>query len=151
MFDPFLLNFLTLLTEFTGVYFGLGYFGVPKLLAVSLAGVQLFVIAVTGRFRWWERFMFALILGSFVFVPAMLLSHPHWGQIGYHFVIPGIAGGVSSSAILLIVAMIGTTVAPWQLFFQSNVLDKRITPRWLKCERWDTFGAASSRLSLRWP
>ncbi len=141
VFDLFLLNFLTLLTEFIGVYFGLGYFGVPKLLAVSLAGVLLFAIAVTGRFRWWERCMFTLILGSFVFVPAILLSHPKWGQVGYHFVIPDIAGGVSSSAILLIVAMIGTTVAPWQLFFQqSNVLDKRISPRWLRYERWDTFG-----------
>jgi Mn2+/Fe2+ NRAMP family transporter len=138
--DLFLLNFLTLLTEFIGVYFGLGYFGVPKLLSVGLAGALLFGVAVTGRFRWWERFMFAVILGSFVFVPAMLLAHPHWGPIGYHLVVPGIAGGVSGSAILLVVAIIGTTVAPWQLFFQqSNVLDKRISPRWLSYERWDTF------------
>jgi len=140
VFDLFLLNFLTLVTEFIGIYFGLGYFGVPKLLSVSLAGVLLFAIAATGRFRLWERFMFTVILGSFVFVPAMLLAHPHWGPIGYHFVVPGIAGGASGSAILLIVALVGTTVAPWQLFFQqSNVVDKRITPRWLSYERWDTF------------
>jgi len=140
VFDLFLLNFLTLLTEFIGIYFGLGYFGVPKLLSVSVAGVMLFAVAATGRFRWWERFMFAVILGSFVFVPAALLAHPHWGPIGYHFVVPGVAGGVSGSAILLIVALVGTTVAPWQLFFQqSNVLDKRISPRWLNYERADTF------------
>ena len=138
--DLFVLNFLTLLTEFIGIYFGLGYFGVPKLLSVSVAGVMLFAVAATGRFRWWERFMFAVILGSFVFVPAALLAHPHWGPIGFHFVVPGVAGGVSGSAILLIVALIGTTVAPWQLFFQqSNVLDKRISPRWLNYERLDTF------------
>jgi len=140
VFDLFLLNFLTLLTEFIGIYFGLGYFGVPKLLSVSVAGVMLFAVAATGRFRWWERFMFAVILGSFVFVPAALLAHPRWGAIGYHFVVPGVAGGMSGSAILLIVALIGTTVAPWQLFFQqSNVLDKRISPRWLNYERLDTF------------
>ena len=140
VFDLFLLNFLTLLTEFIGIYFGLGYFGVPKLLAVSVAGVMLFAIAATGRFRWWERFMFAVILGGFVVVPAALLAHPHWGSIGFHFVVPGVAGGISGSAILLIVAMVGTTVAPWQLFFQqSNVLDKRISPRWLNYERLDTF------------
>jgi hypothetical protein len=40
---------------------------------------------------------------------------------------------------LLIVAIVGTTVAPWQLFFQqSNILDKRISPRWLGYERADT-------------
>jgi Mn2+/Fe2+ NRAMP family transporter len=53
--------------------------------------------------------------------------------------IPGVEGGVSSDAILLIIAIVGTTVAPWQLFFQqSNVIDKRITPRWMAYERADT-------------
>ena len=34
----------------------------------------------------------------------------------------------------------GTTVAPWQLFFQqSNVMDKRITPRFIGYERADTY------------
>jgi Mn2+/Fe2+ NRAMP family transporter len=34
---------------------------------------------------------------------------------------------------------VGTTVAPWQLFFQqSNVIDKRITPKWLEYEKADT-------------
>jgi MFS family permease len=41
--------------------------------------------------------------------------------------------------VLLIIAIVGTTVAPWQLFFQqSNVIDKRITPRFIKYERGDT-------------
>jgi hypothetical protein len=42
--------------------------------------------------------------------------------------------------VLLIIAIVGTTVAPWQLFFQqSNVIDKRITPRWINYERLDTW------------
>jgi Mn2+/Fe2+ NRAMP family transporter len=54
-------------------------------------------------------------------------------------VVPGIQGGASSAAILLIIAIVGTTVAPWQLFFQqSNVIDKRITPRFIPYERADT-------------
>src|SRR5207248_1778895 len=53
--------------------------------------------------------------------------------------IPGVAGGLTSNSALLIVAVVGTTVAPWQLFFQqSNVIDKRITPRWLEYEKADT-------------
>ena len=36
--------------------------------------------------------------------------------------------------MLLIIGIVGTTVAPWQLFFQqSYVIDKRITPR---CSEW---------------
>src|SRR6202011_3235873 len=52
---------------------------------------------------------------------------------------PGIQGGLTSDGALLIIAVVGTTVAPWQLFFQqSNVIDKRITPRWLDYEKADT-------------
>src|SRR5205823_11232870 len=48
------------------------------------------------------------------------------------------------SAVLLIIAIVGTTVAPWQLFFQqSNIVDKRITPRWINYERVDTFVGAA--------
>jgi Mn2+/Fe2+ NRAMP family transporter len=54
-------------------------------------------------------------------------------------VVPGVQGGVTSDAVLLIIAIVGTTVAPWQLFFQqSNVIDKRITPRFIPYERADT-------------
>ena len=53
--------------------------------------------------------------------------------------VPGVQGGVTSDAVLLIIAIVGTTVAPWQLFFQqSNVIDKRITPRFIPYERADT-------------
>jgi Mn2+/Fe2+ NRAMP family transporter len=56
-----------------------------------------------------------------------------------HAVAPRIRGGASSSSVLLIISIIGTTVAPWQLFFQeSNIVDKRITPRFLNYERADT-------------
>ena len=52
---------------------------------------------------------------------------------------PGATGGLNSRAVLLIIAIVGTTVAPWQLFFQqSNIVDKRITPRWINYERADT-------------
>ena len=45
---------------------------------------------------------------------------------------------MDSTLLLLIVAIVGTTVAPWQLFFQqSNVVDKRITPRWIGYARSD--------------
>ncbi len=52
---------------------------------------------------------------------------------------PSIAGGANSTSVLLIIAIVGTTVAPWQLFFQqSNIIDKRITTRWINYERLDT-------------
>jgi Mn2+/Fe2+ NRAMP family transporter len=137
--DLFLLNFLTIVTEFIGVSLALRYFGVSPYISVPVAAAILIGITMSGSFRRWERSMFAFIAISLVLVPLLILSHPHWGQIGYHFVVPGIQGGVNSTAVLLIIAIVGTTVAPWQLFFQqSNVIDKRITPRFIKYERGDT-------------
>ena len=137
--DLFLLNFLTIVTEFIGVSLALRYFGISSYISVPVTAVLLIGITASGSFRRWERAMFLFIAASLVLVPLAFLSDPQYGSIAYHFVVPGIQGGVSSGAILLIIAIVGTTVAPWQLFFQqSNVVDKRITPRFIGYERADT-------------
>jgi Mn2+/Fe2+ NRAMP family transporter len=137
--DLFLLNFLTIVTEFIGVSLALSYFGISKYISVPIAAVLLVVITASGSFRRWERAMLAFIAVSLLMVPLLVLSHPQWGSAAYHFVLPSIRGGVSSGAVLLIIAIVGTTVAPWQLFFQqSNIIDKRITPRFIRYERADT-------------
>ena len=83
--------------------------------------------------------MFVFIAISLVQIPMFFMSQPQWGTIARNFVIPGVSGGMTSAAVLLIIAIVGTTVAPWQLFFQqSNIVDKRITPRFISYERADT-------------
>jgi Mn2+/Fe2+ NRAMP family transporter len=138
--DLFLLNFLTITTEFIGVALALSYFGVSKYVAVPIAAATLIAITTTGSFRRWETAMLLFIASSAVLFPLAFMSHPDYGATVRHVVVPGIQGGVTSDAILLIIAIVGTTVAPWQLFFQqSNVVDKRITPRFINHERADTF------------
>jgi Mn2+/Fe2+ NRAMP family transporter len=138
--DLFILNFLTIVTEFIGVALALAYFGVSKYIAVPVAAATLVAITVTGSFRRWERAMLVFIASSMVLFPLAFMSHPDYGASVYHSLVPGIQGGVSSDAVLLIIAIVGTTVAPWQLFFQqSNVVDKRITPRFINHERADTY------------
>src|SRR5271157_4251260 len=137
--DLFLLNFLTIVTEFIGISLVADYFDISKYVVVPTAAVALVAIMATGSFRRWERAMFVFIAISFLQVPMVLLAHPQWGHAAYHLVVPGVQGGLSSDAVLLIIAMVGTTVAPWQLFFQqSNIVDKRITPRFIGYERADT-------------
>jgi NRAMP (natural resistance-associated macrophage protein)-like metal ion transporter len=137
--DLFILNFLTIVTEFIGVSLALGYLGVSKYLAVPIAAVALIAITSTGSFRSWERFMYVFVVANFLVIPLVILAHPKVGQIVKHTFAPEILGGASSTAVLLIIAIVGTTVAPWQLFFQqSNIIDKRITPRWINYERVDT-------------
>ncbi|HEX4539810.1 MAG TPA: Nramp family divalent metal transporter [Acidimicrobiales bacterium] len=137
--DLFLLNFLTITTEFIGVSLAFSYFGVSKYAAVPVAAVALIAITASGSFRRWERFMLLFVLVNFLVIPLLVMSHPQAGPIVRDTFVPGIQGGISSGAVLLIIAIVGTTVAPWQLFFQqSNIIDKRITPRWINYERADT-------------
>jgi Mn2+/Fe2+ NRAMP family transporter len=137
--DLFLLNFLTIVTEFIGVSLALAYFGVSRYIAVPIAAVVLVGITSSGSFRRWERAMFFFIATSLVLFPLAFASHPSYSGSLYHLFVPGVQGGFSSNAVLLIIAIVGTTVAPWQLFFQqSNVIDKRITPRFMGYERADT-------------
>ena len=138
--DLFVLNFLTIVTEFIGVSLALGYFGISKYIAVPIGAAGLIAITASGSFRFWERSMFVFVFANFLVIPLFFLAHPHAGTIARDFVIPGIQGGANSTSILLIIGMVGTTVAPWQLFFQqSNIIDKRITPRWINYERLDTW------------
>jgi NRAMP (natural resistance-associated macrophage protein)-like metal ion transporter len=137
--DLFILNFLTIVTEFIGVSLALEYFGVSKYVAVPAAALTLVAITSTGSFRSWERFMYVFVVANFLVIPLLVLAHPDLGTIAHDTFSPSIKGGASSTAVLLIIAIVGTTVAPWQLFFQqSNIIDKRITPRWINYERTDT-------------
>ena len=135
----FVLNFLTILTEFIGITLALEYLGLNRYVVVPIAAVALIAMTLTGSFQNWERFMYVFILANLIVIPLALLSHPHAGPIAHGFLVPSIKGGVNSTSALIIIAIVGTTVAPWQLFFQqSNVIDKRITPRWINYERADT-------------
>ncbi|HUC38110.1 MAG TPA: NRAMP family divalent metal transporter [Acidimicrobiales bacterium] len=137
--DLFVLNFLTIVTEFIGVSLALGYFGVSPYISVPLAVLGLVAMTATGSFRRWERFMLVFIVANFLVIPLAIYAHPHAGGVLHGFVVPGVRGGFNSTSVLLIIAIVGTTVAPWQLFFQqSNIVDKRITPRYINYERADT-------------
>jgi NRAMP (natural resistance-associated macrophage protein)-like metal ion transporter len=157
--DLFLLNFLTIVTEFIGISLAADYIGVSKYIVVPVSAAALVAIMASGSFRRWERAMFVFIAVSLVQIPLLLMSHPQWGHAAKSFVVPSISGGMTSDAVLLIIAIVGTTVAPWQLFFQqSNVVDKRITPRFIGYERADTVlgafvvvtGAAALLITGEW-
>lgn len=135
----FLLNFLTISTEFMGISLAGEYFGFRTVIVVPFAALILIAITVSGNFRRWERAMFVFLAASLLVIPLAALSHPDPGAIARGLAMPGVQGGLTSNSMLLIIAVVGTTVAPWQLFFQqSNVIDKRITPRWLDYEKADT-------------
>jgi Mn2+/Fe2+ NRAMP family transporter len=138
--DLFLLNALTIITEFIGIALAASYLGLPKIVAVVLAALVIVASAMTGSFRRFERIAMLFCVGSLLLVPVYVLSHPAVGQMASGFVLPTMPGGGGQfgTVMLLIIGIVGTTVAPWQLFFQqSYVIDKRITPRFIPYEKAD--------------
>ena len=138
--DLFLLNALTIITEFIGITLAAGYLGVPKVIAVVAAAVIIVASAFTGSFRRFERIAITFCAGSLLLIPLYFITHPSVSSMAHGFVVPGLPGGRGQLAtvMLLVIGIVGTTVAPWQLFFQqSYVIDKRITPRFMKYEKAD--------------
>ena len=136
--DLLLLNCLTLVTEFAGVRLAAAYLGIPATVAVPGAAVLLVLATLSGSFRHWEGVMYLLVAVGVAAVPALILAHRPPAPTVVDALVPGVHGP-AAPAIVLVVALAGTTVAPWQLFFQQSVVvDKRITPRWLGYERVDT-------------
>jgi NRAMP (natural resistance-associated macrophage protein)-like metal ion transporter len=137
--DLFLLNALTIVTEFIGITFVLDFFGVSKVAGVCIAAALTMAAVSTGNFRRFERFAVVLCLLSLLLVPVLVAIHPPVSQMARDFFIPNWpANSKLSDVMLLVIGIVGTTVAPWQLFFQqSYVVDKRITPRFMKYEKAD--------------
>ena len=140
--DLFLLNGLTIVTEFIGITLAAGYLGVPKILAVLFAAGIIIATAFTGSFRAFERIAMFFCVGSLLLVPLYLMAHPSASTMAAGLTRPDLPGGAATggmaAVMLLVIGIVGTTIAPWQLFFQqSYVIDKRITPRFMKYEKAD--------------
>lgn len=132
------LNGLTVVTEFIGISLALDQLGIERLWGVGIAAVLTIIAASTGDFRRFERFAMMLVLGSLLLIPVFVAVHPPLLQVAHDLVVPQIPAGRMSDIVLLVIAIVGTTVAPWQLFFQqSYVIDKRITPRFIPYEKID--------------
>src|ERR1700716_3521396 len=111
--DLFILNALTLVTEFIGITMAVGYLGLPKIPSVILAGGVIIAAAFTGSFRRFERIAVAFCLGSLLLIPIYVLAHPAVSQMAHDFVVPSLpagSGGVAT-VMLLIIGIVGTTVA----------------------------------------
>jgi len=140
LIDLQLVNFLTLVTEFAAISLALGKMGLNPNVAVPLAAIGLMALVLTGSYLRWERMVLFLCLLDATWFALALMAHPSPGQVVHNSFVPNVPpGGVTSSLVFLVIAIVGTTIAPWQLFFQQNcVADKRLRFSDLKWARLDT-------------
>jgi len=139
--DLQLVNFLTLVTEFAAISLALSHMNITPKVGVPLAAVALIVMVLTGSYRRWERVTVFLCLLDLAWVSIALRLRPSFSEIFHNTILPGIPeGGLTASFMFLVIATVGTTIAPWQLFFQQScIADKRLRFSDVKWARLDTF------------
>ena len=142
--DLLLLNFLTLVTEFAAIALVLGKLGVDPRLGVPLSAVALTALVLTGSYRRWERIVVFLCLLDLAWFAIAFRVHPGRHELLQHTMVPSLPpNGLTAGWLFLVIAIVGTTIAPWQLFFQQScVADKRLRFSDLRWARLDTFVGA---------
>lgn len=150
LIDLELVNFLTLVTEFAAIHLALTKLGIDPRFGVPLSALCLFAIAVTGSYRRWERTVICLCLLDLAWFIVAWKLHPPAAAVVRSAFVPGVpASGITSDLIFLVIAIVGTTVAPWQLFFQQScIADKRLRFSDIPWARLDTFLGACITISV---
>jgi Mn2+/Fe2+ NRAMP family transporter len=142
LIDLLAVNFLTLITEFAGISLALSALGISAYVSVPVSAFGLTLMVVTGSYLRWERIVIVLCLMDLTWFGLAYVAHPDWATVAHVPSMP--AGGVTSGLVFLIIAIVGTTIAPWQLFFQQScVAEKRLRFSDLKWARLDTLIGAT--------
>ena len=134
-------NVGTTCAEFAGVAAATELVGVSRYISVPLAAALVSVLVLRGGFHRIEHVLLVLATAFAAYIAAGVLARPDWGAAATGLVVPSLPG--DRDAILVVTAVVGTTLAPWGLaFIQSYAVDKRLTPRDLRYERIDVVAGA---------
>jgi Mn2+/Fe2+ NRAMP family transporter len=123
--DLALVNWLTLITEFIGMTAAMSIFGVPPVVTVIVVASLMGWMVLHGSYWTWEKLALLFCAVNVVYIPAAFLVHPSVSQVLREGIIPNLPGGLSNMLFFFLMANVGTTIAPWMVFFQqSSVVDK---------------------------
>jgi Mn2+/Fe2+ NRAMP family transporter len=139
LIDLMIVDWLTLVTEFVGMTSALEIFGIPGWLTVTLVILLLGTIVLNGRYWTWEKIALLFCALNLVYIPGAFMVHPSMHDIVHQVFIPSFPGGLDGQLFFFLMANIGTTIAPWMLFFQqSAVVDKGMLEKDIPWGKFDT-------------
>jgi Mn2+/Fe2+ NRAMP family transporter len=149
LFDLAVVNWLTLVTEYIGMTAAMSLFGVPPLLTYLGVTAILMAVVISGKYWTFEKLALLFCGFNFVYIPAALWAMktgtaPGWSHVMEGFYNPSFPRGLTQDLLFVLMANIGTTITPWQIFFQqSSVVDKGVDTRDIRFGKVDTlFGSA---------
>ena len=96
-----------------------------------------------GRYWTWEKIAMGFCVLNLIYIPAAFMVNPPISEILHNGLIPNIPGGFTNDFFFLLMANIGTTIAPWMIFFQqSSVVDKGLQEKDILWSKLDTMVGA---------
>lgn len=149
LLDLVIVDWLVMITEFIGMTAALSIFHIPPIITILIVWAIMIFMVVQGKYWTWEKLALFFALVNLIYIPAAFLIQPSIKDILYNSFIPHLpSGGITNDLFFLLMANIGTTIAPWMLFFQqSTVVDKKMQEKDIPFERVDTaFGAIATIL-----
>src|SRR5688572_9348568 len=123
-----LANLTNVMANFAGIASSLELFQVSRYISVPLAAMAVWLLIVKGSYESVEKvFLFACSLYVCYIVSGILVK-PDWKEAAIYSVKPVLM--LDSGYITMLIAMVGTSVAPWmQFFLQAAVVEKGITAK----------------------
>jgi NRAMP (natural resistance-associated macrophage protein)-like metal ion transporter len=129
-------NMGNILAEFSGIAVSSGIFGVPKVIALPVAALFVWLLVVKGTYKSVEKVFLLASLVYLSYIVAGYLSQPNWALAAHNVVVPQIS--LNTAYITMVIGLVGTTIAPWMMFYiQSSVVEKGITLKNLKYSKID--------------
>jgi NRAMP (natural resistance-associated macrophage protein)-like metal ion transporter len=140
LLDLVLTDWLTLMTEFIGMTAALSIFGVSPIVTVLLVCLIMGGMVLQGRYWTWEKIAIFFCAINLIYIPAAFIVKPSVSDILYNSFIPHFPpGGWNNQIFFMLMANVGTTIAPWMIFFQqSAVVDKNMREKEMVWGKVDT-------------
>lgn len=124
------------MAEFAGLAASLEIFGVNKYLSVPIGAFLVWWLVVKGSYRSVEK-IFLVACGIYTsYIISGFMAKPDWTRVFSETVLPTFHW--DRNYLLMVVGIIGTTIAPWMQFYQqSAVVEKGIPIEGYRLARWD--------------
>jgi NRAMP (natural resistance-associated macrophage protein)-like metal ion transporter len=130
-------NIFNTISEFAGIAAAAGLFGISKYILVPLAALAVWILVVKGTYRSVEKIFLVACVFYIAYIISGFIATPDWGNVARQSFNPKTEFG-SSPYLLMLIGVIGTTIAPWMQFYQqSAVVEKGIKLENFKYARWD--------------
>jgi NRAMP (natural resistance-associated macrophage protein)-like metal ion transporter len=132
----FFVDLANVVAEFAGVAAAMEIFGISRYIAVPIAAIVVWVLVLKGTYRQVEV-IFLIACGFYAtYIFAAILAKPDWLVAAKHIAIPTFH--FHASYLLMLTALVGTTIAPWQFFYlQAGFVEKKVGPRQYRQARAD--------------